>query len=83
MHRTKDLYKAVELLKDKCKVVPEKYAIYNGAYLFLAYPRGISDKEHCMTPWYLVDLKRKSAGHFSPAFDMVGFIEATEHLKIL
>ena len=81
MYQTKDLHRAIELLKDKCKVIPEKYTMYNGAYLFMAYPKEIRDKDQCMTPWYLVDLRRKVAGRFSPAFDIEGFAAATERLK--
>lgn len=81
MFQVNDLYKAINLLKEQCKVIPEKYTMYNGAYLFLAYPKGVMDKNKYMTPWYIVDLKRKVAGHFSPAFDLNGFILASEHLK--
>lgn len=75
--------KAAKLLKQTCNVIPEKYTIYNGAFLFQAYPPGFKNKERCMSPWYLVDLKSKAAGPFSPAFDLDGFFKATENLKNL
>lgn len=74
---------AVTLLKSKCKVVPEKYTMYNGAYLFLAYPPGLKNKDLYLSPWYLVDIGEKLAGPFSPAFDLDGFFKATEKLKNL
>lgn len=83
MNRDRDLDRAIKFLENKYKVIPEKYSMYNGGYLFLAYPKGVKDKEQCMTPWYLVDLRRKAVGRFSPAFDMDGFDEATKYLKRL
>ena len=77
----KNLSKAIAMLTDNFQVVPEKYTKYNGAYLFLAYPKGLTDKESCMTPHYLVDLKLKEAGPFSPAFDFPGFIKAVKNMK--
>lgn len=76
-----NLNKAISMLTSKFPVVPEKYTIYNGAYLFLAYPKGLEDKESCMTPHYLVDLKLKEVGLFSPAFDMKGFMAAAKNMK--
>ena len=76
-----NLTKAIALLTSKFPVVPEKYTKYNGAYLFLAYPKGLKDKESCMTPHYLVDLKLKEAGPFSPAFDFPGFVKASKNMK--
>lgn len=81
MKRTNELRGAIELLKTKCKVVPEKYTMYNGAYMFLAYPPNTKDKDQWFNPYYLVDLKMKAAGLFSPAFDLDGFFEAVETMK--
>ena len=81
MVRTKKLSQAIGMLKKNCGVIPEQYTIYNGAYLFMAYPPGIEDKTRYMSPWYLVDPKLKAAGPFSPAFDIEGFAKATEKLK--
>lgn len=74
---------AIEFLKKKFNVVPEKYCIYNNAYLFLAYPIGLkkSDKEKVLSPYYLVDLTDKACGPFSPAFDLKGFFEASKNFK--
>lgn len=83
MMRDNKLNKAIGLLKNKCNVIPEKYAIYNGAYLFLAYPPNAKDKENHLSPFYLVDVAKKLAGPFSPAFDLPGFFKATEKLKKL
>lgn len=80
MIRTKALRQAIGMLKKNCGVIPEKYAIYEGAYLFMAYPPGTKDKDNYMTPWFLVDLKHNAAGPFSPAFDLNGFIKATKKL---
>lgn len=77
------LSKAITMLTDKFPVVPEKYTMYNGAFLFLAYPKGLKDKELCMTPHYLVDLKLKEVGPFSPAFDFQGFIKAAKNMKTI
>lgn len=77
------LNKAIGLLKNKCNVIPEKYTIYNGAYLFLAYPPNTKNKEDVLSPFYLVDVAKKLAGPFSPAFDLPGFFKATESLKNL
>jgi hypothetical protein len=76
-----NLSKAINLLKTKCKVVPEKYAMYNGAFMFLAYPPNIRDKSRCINAYYLVDLKNKAAGPFSPAFDLDGFFKAAETMR--
>lgn len=81
MKRTNDLSRAVEFLKAKCKVVPEQYAMYNGAFMFLAYPPNIKDKSRCINAYYLVDLKNKAAGPFSPAFDLDGFFKAADTMK--
>ena len=75
------LKKAAELLKRKCGVVPEKYTMYNGAYLFLAYPADAVNKERYLNVHYLVDLKTKAVGPFSPAFDFDGFFKAVENMK--
>lgn len=81
MNRSKDLNKAIDLLKNKCKVVPEKYTMYNGAFMFLAYPSNTKDKSRILTPYYLVDLTHEAAGHFSPAFDLDGFFEVVDTMK--
>lgn len=81
MKQTNSLRSAIELLKTKCKVAPEKYTMYNGAFMFLAYPPNIKDKEQWFNPYYLVDLKHKAAGPFSPAFDLDGFFAAVETMK--
>lgn len=81
MSFNKSLNKAIELLKSKCGVEPEKYAVYNGAFIFLAYPPNVTNKSNCMNPYYLVDLKYKDAGLFSPAFDLDGFFEAVDNMK--
>lgn len=80
-----ELRTAASLLMKKCNVVPEKYTIYNGAYLFVAFPKGMSnaEKSKCMSIHYLVDLKHKAAGPFSPAFDLDGFFKAAENFKDL
>lgn len=72
---------AIRLLKKTCGVVPEKYATYNGAFLFLAFPPNTVDKTNVFNPYYLVDLKNRAAGPFSAAFDLDGFFEAVERLK--
>lgn len=77
------LSRAITMLTNKFPVVPEKYTMYNGAFLFLAYPKGLKDKESCMTPHYLVDLKLKEVGPFSPAFDFEGFIKAAKNMKVI
>lgn len=74
------LSKAISMLK-KFNVIPEKYTMYNGGYLFLAYPHNVKDKSKVLSPWYLVDLKENAAGPFSPAFDLKGFFKATENMK--
>lgn len=81
----KSLQKSIDLLKRKCKVVPDKYAQYRGGYLFAAYPPGTSDKdkEGSMSPFYLVDIRENTAGPFSPALDFDGFFEAAENFKSL
>lgn len=81
MNRSTALTRAIELLRNKCKVVPEKYAMYNGAFMFMAYPPNTKDKEDSFNPYYLVDLKREAAGHFSPAFDLEGFFKAAETMR--
>lgn len=81
MNRSNDLSRAITLLKTKCKVVPEKYTMYNGAFMFQAYPPNIKDKSRCLNAYYLVDLKHKAAGPFSPAFDLDGFFEAVETMR--
>ena len=78
MKRVNDLARAIDLLKTRCKVVPEKYTMYNGAFMFLAYPPNIKDKSRCLNVHYLVDLKHNAVGPFSPAFDLDGFFEAVE-----
>lgn len=77
------LDKAIKMLKNKCDVIPEKYALYNGAYLFVAYQSNVKDKSKIINPYYLVDIKTKSVGPFSPAFDFEGFFKALEHMKSL
>ena len=79
----KKLNKAIDMLTTKFQVVPEKYTMYNGAFLFLAYPKGLKDKGSCMTPHYLVDLKLKEVGPFSPAFDFEGFAKAAKNMKTI
>lgn len=81
----KSLQKSIDLLKRKCKVIPDKYARYRGGYLFAAYPPGTSDKdkERSMSPFYLVDIREDAAGPFSPALDFDGFFEAAENFKSL
>lgn len=81
MIRKNDLEKAIKLLKVKCKVIPEKYTMYNGAFMFLAYPPNTKTKSDWFNPYYLVDLKYKAAGPFSPAFDLDGFIKAAETMR--
>lgn len=81
MKQTNNLRSAIELLKTKCKVTPEKYTMYNGAFMFLAYPPNTKDKDKWFNPYYLVDLKYKAAGPFSPAFDLDGFFKAVETMK--
>lgn len=76
----KNMMRAATMLKNECKVIPEKYTMYNGAYLFLAYPPNVKDKSRVLSPWYLVDLKDEAVGPFSPAFDLNGFFKATEHM---
>lgn len=72
---------AIKLLTEKYPVIPEKFALYNGAYLFVAYPKNIKDKSQCMNIHYLVDLRRKAVGPFSPVFDFPGFNKAIENMK--
>lgn len=72
---------AVSLLKSKMGVIPEKYTMYNGAYLFLAYPPNVKNRDRQLSPFYLADLKTNSVGPCSPAFDLDGFFKATERLK--
>ena len=79
----KKLDQAIKMLTNKFPVIPEKYTMYNGAFLFLAYPKGLKDKESYMTPHYLVDLKLKEVGLFSPAFDFPGFIKAAKNMKTI
>lgn len=74
---------AIKLLTENYPVIPEKYTLYNGAYLFVAYPKGIKDRSRCMNIHYLVDLRHKAVGPFSPAFDLPGFAKATESMKNL
>jgi hypothetical protein len=74
---------AIEMLTNKYQVVPEKYTMYNGAFLFEAYPRGMKDKTQCMNVHYLVDLKHKKVGPFSAAFDFEGFFKAVENMTRL
>lgn len=81
MTRVANLNAAIRLLEDKCKVVPEKYAMYNGAFMFLAYPRNVKDRDTYMNPYYLVDLKHKAAGPFSPAFDLNGFFAVVDTMR--
>lgn len=75
--------KAIRILKKKWNVVPEKYTMYNGGYLFLAYPPGMSkeDKERSLSGWYLVDNITGKSGPVSLAFDLDGFFKAIENLK--
>lgn len=80
MMRDKKLDIAICMLKEKCHVIPEKYSMYNGAFLFLAYPPNVKNKESYLSPYYLVDLTAKAAGPFSPAFDLPGFFKTTERL---
>lgn len=75
------LEQAIKLLSNKCKVVPEKYAPYNGGFLFLAYAPNVKNKDGVLNPYYLVDLKTKSAGPFSPAFDFSGFFKVVDTMK--
>lgn len=74
---------AIKLLISKCGVIPEKFCIYNDAYLFLAYPPNVTNKDQYLTPCYLVDIREKVAGPFSPAFDLDGFFEAVKNLQSL
>lgn len=83
MNKIGALNKAISMLTKECQVIPEKYTTYNGAYLFVAYPPNVKDKERYMSPYYLVDLKLKAAGPFSPAFDLKGFFKAVETLNDL
>lgn len=72
-----NLQKAIKLLINTYKVKPEGYMMYNGSYIFKA---GSDDS---MDPFYIVDLKIGKAGHFSPAFDLAGFFEASKkYVKI-
>ena len=81
----KSLQTSIDLLKRRCKVIPDKYARYRGGYLFAAYPPGASDKdkEGIMSPFYLVDIRENAAGPFSPALDFDGFFEAAENFESL
>lgn len=81
MKHSRDLSRAIEILELKCKVIPEKYAMYNGAFMFMAYPPNTKDKSKSLNPYFLVDLKHEAAGHFSPAFDLDGFFEIVETMK--
>ena len=81
LNRVNDLSRAIDLLKTKCKVTPEKYTMYNGAFMFLAYPPNTKDKSEYFNPYFLVDLKNKAAGLFSPAFDLDGFFAAVDTMK--
>lgn len=80
---TSSLTVAIKMLRKECEVIPEKYTMYNGAYLFLAYPPDVKDRERYMSPYYLVDVKLKAAGPFSPAFDFDGFFKVVENMKDL
>lgn len=77
------LNKAISMLKDKHRVIPEKYTMYNGAYLFVAYAPDVKNKDQVINPLYLVDVKRNLVGPFSPAFDLDGFFKAAEQMKDL
>ena len=83
MKQKSKLDMAIQMLIDKYHVIPEKYTMYNGAYLFEAYPRDIKDKTQCMNVHYLVDLKYKKVGPFSAAFDFEGFFKAVENMTRL
>lgn len=83
MIRESNLKTAVSILKEKCGVIPEKYFMYNGDFMFLAYPPNAVDKEQYISVYYLVNVKRKIAGPFSPAFDITGFFKAAENMKNL
>lgn len=83
MFGSNNVTKAAKFLTSKCGVIPEKYAAYNGGFLFLAYAPNVKNKERVLNPYYLVDLKTRSAGPFSPAFDFAGFFEVVEKMKRL
>lgn len=61
---------AIDLLIDQTSLIPEKYQIYNGDYLFLAYSKNATGKEKAKTlsPLRLVNVKTKKVGPFSLAF---------------
>lgn len=77
------LVNAIEYLKAKCGVIAEEYTIYNNAYLFVAYPPNSTKeyKQNCLSTLYLVDIKKRSAGPFSPAFDIEGFSKVSKNFK--
>lgn len=79
MKQIDKLHKAIKMLTNKYDVIPEKYTMYNGAYLFVAYPKNVKDKDMCMNVHYLVDLKFKKVGPVSLAFDLDGFHNALKH----
>lgn len=72
---------AVLLLKKELHVNPDKYTMYNNAFLFRAYPEGSNKQD--MSPFYLVDLRTNTAGPFSPAYDLDGFFAAASNFKDL
>lgn len=81
MSKYSSIDKAVTLLRNKYNVIAEKYTVYNGAYLIMAYPPGVINKDQYLSPWYLVDVDKKLVGPFSAAFDLNGFFEAVKHLR--
>ena len=83
MNTDKNLSKAIGMLRAKFNVIPERYTIYNNAYLFWAFPPGMkeSDKERYIGSTYLVDVRTKDIGPFSPAFDFDGFFKAASNAK--
>ena len=64
------LMKAMNILQKDQKVIPEQYTLYNGWYIFIAYPKNYTKKEKQtdLSPMYLVDVDNNVSGPFSIAF---------------
>lgn len=82
---TNGLQTAIRALGKRYGVIPDGYCIYNGAYLFRAFEKGLSenDKRQTLDPFYLVDIRKNIVGQFSPVFDMSGFQKAMKEFKKL
>ena len=74
---TNNLDEAIRIVKKDCKINPDKYVPYRNGYIFHA------NTNDDMTTLFLVDMDSKTAGPFSIAFDLDGYLKVANDFKMV